>query len=107
MHADLRQISCKTLPSSDVERNSSPAPVLDLELYRCVSFRYGVGIHSRLFAITWYPFPVDRAGTVLSASGEACYILDTHRPNGSKYLHLLFTDRIRIKRYRRLHRSQS
>src|SRR4029077_16435332 len=36
VHADLCQISCKTLPSPDVERDSSPTPVLNLKPYRCV-----------------------------------------------------------------------
>src|SRR6266853_2495850 len=106
MYADLRQIACKMLPSSDVERNSSPSPVLNLKLYRRVGFRYGVAIHARLLPITRYAFPVNHAGTILPSSGESRHILDTHWPNGSKYLHLLFTHRIRIKRYRRLHRSQ-
>src|ERR1700675_458290 len=98
MHADLRQISRETLPSPDVERNSSPSPVLNLKLYRRISFRYGAGVDARLLPIARYPFPINHAGTVLSSSGESCYILDTHRSNGSKYLHLLFTHRIRIKR---------
>jgi hypothetical protein len=37
MHANLRQISCKTFPSPDVERNSCPTPVLNLKLYGCVT----------------------------------------------------------------------
>src|SRR6266404_664346 len=97
MYADLRQIACKMLPSSDVERNSGPTPVLNLKSYCCVSFSYGTGIHSRLLPITRYSFSINHAGTILASSGEACYILDTHWPNGSKYLHLLFTHRIRIK----------
>src|SRR5439155_11926417 len=106
VYADLRQISCKTLPGPDVERNSSPTPVVNVKLQRRVSFGHGTGIHAWLLPIARYPFPVNRTRTVLPASCDSCYIPDTHRPNGSKYLHLLFTDRVRIKRYRRLHRSQ-
>src|SRR5271155_503131 len=106
MHPNLRQISCQALPGSDVERNSGPTPVLNLKPYRCVSFRYGGWVHAWLFAITWYSFSVNRAGTILPSRGESCYILHAHRPNRSKYLYLLFTHRIRIKRYRRFHRSQ-
>src|SRR5439155_14901013 len=106
MNADLRQISCKTFPRPDVERNSSPSPVLNLKLYRRVSFRCGAGIHAWLLLIARYRFPVNHAGTILPSNGESCYLLETHRPNGSKYLHLLLTHRVRIKRYRRLHRSQ-
>src|SRR6266478_4183193 len=106
MYADLRQIACKTLPSSDVERNSGPTPVLNLKPYCCVSLRHGAGIHAWLLPVAWYLFPVNHARTILPSSRESCYILDTHWPNGSKYLYLLFTHRIRVKRYRRLHRSQ-
>src|ERR1700727_3017628 len=99
-------MSCKPLPSPYVEWNSRPTPVLNLKPYCCVSFRYGAGIHSRLLPIARYRFPVNHAGTILPSNGESCYILDTHWPNRSKYLHLLFTHRIRIKRWWRLHRSQ-
>src|ERR1700727_2372962 len=99
-------MSCKPLPSPYVEWNSRPTPVLNLQPYCCVSFRDGAGIHSRLLPIARYAFPVDHAGTILPTNGESCCILDTHWPNGSKYLHLLFAHRIRIKRYWGLHRSQ-
>src|SRR6266853_3609086 len=91
MHADLSQILSKTLPSPDVERNSSPTPVLNLKFYGRVGLRYGVAIHAWLFPITWHSFPVNHAGTILPSNGESRYVFDTHRPNGSKYLHLLFT----------------
>src|SRR5690348_13334970 len=99
MHADLCQISCKTLPSSDIERNTRPTPVLNLKPYCCVGLRYGIPIDTRLFAITWYSFPVNHTGTILPSKGESCHILDAHWPNRPKNLHLLFTHRIRIKRY--------
>src|SRR5438132_4910476 len=97
MHADLSQISFKTLPSTDVKRNSSPTPVLNLKPYRCVSFRYGAGINSGLLPITRYPFPVNHSGTILPSDGESCYVLQTHRPYGSKDLDLLLKHRIPIK----------
>src|SRR5438552_3573145 len=88
VHADLRQISCKTLPTPDVERNSRPTPVLNLKSHRCVGLGCRAGIHAWLLPIARYRFPVNHAGTILPSSGESCYILDTHRSNGSKYLHL-------------------
>src|SRR5260370_30667629 len=91
VHVDLCQMSCKTLPSPDVERNSSPTRVLDLKPYCCVGFGCGVGIHSRLLPIARYLLSIKHAGTILPSNGKSCYILDTHRPNGTKYLHLLFT----------------
>src|SRR5262249_42565448 len=106
MHPNLRQISRKTLPSPYVERNSRPTPVLNLKLYAGIGLDCGVGVHTRLLSIARYRLPVNQAGTILPSNGESCDLLDTHRPNGSKYLHLLFAHRIGIKRYRRLHRSQ-
>src|SRR5207245_9548209 len=78
----------------------------NLKLYRCVGLGCGVGIHAWFLPIARYRFPINQAGTILPSNGESCDILDTHRSNGSKYLHLLLTHRVSIKRYGRLHRSQ-
>src|SRR6267143_372539 len=82
MYADLRQIACKMLPSSDVERNSGPTPVLNLKSYCCVSFRYGAGVHAWLLPIARYLFAINHARTILPPSGEPCYVINTHPMKG-------------------------
>src|SRR6204780_3752251 len=90
MHADLGQISCKTLPGPDVERNSGPTPVLNLKPYSCVGLGCGVGIHALCLLISRFRFPVNYPGSILPSNVELCVDLDTDRPDGTKYLHLLF-----------------
>src|SRR6204780_286209 len=81
MHADLGQISCKTLPGPDVERNSGPTPVLNLKPYSCVGLGCGVGIHAGFLPISGYRFPVNHAGPILPSHSESRDVLDTHRPD--------------------------
>src|ERR1700686_3012228 len=89
MPADLGHISGKTLPGPDVERNTRPTPVLNLQPYSCVGLGVGVGIHAWFLPISRCRFPVNHPGTILPSNGESRDVLDTHRPDGSKYLHLL------------------
>ena len=80
--AYLRDPLCQTLASSEVERNSGPAPVFDMELdcAECLSLR--LRIDTIFLAVPDGIFFVDLAGTVLATN---C-VLDGYTFNRSPYL---------------------
>ena len=67
LNAHFARAQRQVFAGAQIKRHAGPAPVVDEQLQRDVSFDVGIGLHLRFLAITGPRFAIDHAGEILAA----------------------------------------
>src|SRR3569832_2089370 len=94
------------LARAEIKRYALPAPVVDVQLQRCVGLGGTTWIDVLFLEVAGHHLSVDHAARVLAAKGVGMHRVLRDGPDRFQHLHLLVTQRLGVHHRGRLHRDQ-